>query len=105
MRERAGRKFYVGHSITDTPRANMNIQSIFGDDGFVNDWEAMEALWQYAINSKHLIQDPKENPLILAEPVLNPAKCQIKQAELLFEKFGVPALKFANQVWMWSYVR
>jgi len=95
---RRRKQFVVGNTAARIDGSDKTISSIVDEDGFVNDWDAMEALWTHALCSKQLIHEPDQNPLLLADPVLNPAKCRLKQAELLYEKFNIPALMMANQV-------
>lgn len=59
-------------------------------DGVVANWDAAEALIDHAYKSC-VAAEPAEHPLLMAEPSFNPAANREKTAELLFEKFGVPA--------------
>ena len=97
QQQHSSRKIHAGNNALVNWKRGLSVASFVDEDGFVSDWEGMEALWDHAINSKVLIDSPADNPLLLVEPVLNPARCQRKQAELLFEKFNVPALMMANQ--------
>lgn len=57
--------------------------------GIVTNWEEMERIWRYMFYEKLKIDDPTQYAVVVTEPVLNPATCREKTAELLFETFGV----------------
>ena len=61
------------------------------DHGVVIDWDDMEKIWDYAIHKK-LNADPTKHAVLLTEAPLNPRINREKMAELMFEKFKVPAL-------------
>jgi actin-related protein len=58
--------------------------------GLVRDWDAVEAVWSYALR-QHLRVDPKEHPFMLSEPTFQPAADREKMLQLMFEKFETPA--------------
>jgi actin-like protein 6A len=64
-------------------------------EGLPTDWDVMEELWSHGFE-KILRVDPKEHPLLLAEPSFNTQANREKQAEIAFEKFGVQALFIAK---------
>jgi centractin len=52
----------------------------------------MEALWRHIF--EELKVSPKEHPILLTDPPLNPFKNRILTAEIFFEKFGAPKIFF-----------
>ena len=63
--------------------------------GIVVDWEAMEQLYEYTFSTR-LRSSPRDHPILLSEPLLNPKQDKEKHIELLFETFGGMALQFAD---------
>jgi len=64
-------------------------------DGLISDWEVTEKLWGYALDEM-LHVDPREHPVLATEPSFNTRANREKYAELIFEKFQVPALYIAK---------
>jgi len=60
-------------------------------NGKVNSWNAVETLWDFAFQ-KHLHSRLEEHPVIASCATYEPDQDKEKLAELLFEKFHVPAL-------------
>lgn len=63
--------------------------------GVVTNWNDMELIWQHTYEL--LRADPSDQPVVLTEPPLNPAKNREKMTEVMFELFQVPALYVATQ--------
>ena len=70
--------------------------------GQVTDWDMVEKIWDYAVD-KHLRVDTRDHPVLLSEKVLPLAAARSgqmtsrhKYAELMFEKYGAPALFLAK---------
>ncbi|XP_018331394.1 actin-like [Agrilus planipennis] len=61
----------------------------------ITNWDHFESLLDHCY--KQVSADPKEQSLLLTEPHCNPKKNQEKTTEILFEKFGIPALHIASQ--------
>ena len=61
----------------------------------VNDWDAIEALWNYALSSQLQIQS-QEHPMLLVESTFNTPERREKMVELVFEKFETPAVFLAK---------
>ncbi|MFX0093259.1 MAG: actin, cytoplasmic 2 [Candidatus Hodarchaeota archaeon] len=55
------------------------------------DWDAMEKIWHH-IFYYILRIEPSVHPVLLTESPLNPARNREKMAEILFERFHVPAI-------------
>ncbi|KVH92045.1 actin-66-like isoform X2 [Cynara cardunculus var. scolymus] len=64
--------------------------------GIVKNWDGMEKIWHRTFYDE-LRVDPKQHPVLLTEPPLNPKADREKMAELMFETFKVPAMYIALQ--------
>lgn len=61
------------------------------EHGVVTDWEDMERIWNHVYyNELHTV--PEDHPVLLTEPPMNPRGNRERAAEVLFEKFAVPAV-------------
>jgi len=60
------------------------------------DWNAMESIWKHTF-ANELRVDPKNHPVILTEPPMNPKQNREKMTQIMFEKFQVPALYIGIQ--------
>lgn len=69
----------------------------------VTNWDDMEALWRHVFDQ--LKVSPKEHPILLTEPPLNPYENRIKTADIFFEKFGAPKIFFQQQSVLSLYAR
>ncbi|XP_042964817.1 actin-related protein 4-like isoform X1 [Carya illinoinensis] len=88
------RKLYVGSQALGFRRDNMEVLSPI-KDGVVVDWDIVDSIWDHAFRECLLI-DPKEHPVLLAEPSSNTQQQRERTAELMFEKYKVPALFLAK---------
>ncbi|XP_040871662.1 actin-related protein 4 isoform X3 [Glycine max] len=74
-------------------------------NGVVVDWNIVDNIWDHALR-ECLLVDPKERPMLLAEPCSNTQEqrefCQ-QAAELMYEKYKVPALFLAKNAFMKEY--
>ncbi|OAY63543.1 Actin-related protein 4 [Ananas comosus] len=95
------RKLYVGTQALDYRRDHMEVISPL-KDGVVVDWDIVDNIWNYAFRQRLLI-DPKEHPILLAEPSTNSPLQREKAAELLFENYKVPALFLAKNAVLTSF--
>lgn len=94
-------KLYVGSQALGYRRDNMEVISPF-KDGIVADWDIVDNIWDHAFRECLLI-DPTEHPMLLAEPSSNPQQQREKAAELMFEKYKVPALFLAKNAVLTSF--
>jgi actin-related protein len=102
----------VGHPKFNIPSARTNRKRYFvGEEaqrkydtlylhypierGLVTRWDDMEKLWKYLFEWELGVR-PNEQPVLMTEPSLNPRETREKTAEIMFEKFGVPALYLSN---------
>jgi len=63
--------------------------------GIIDDWKGMESIWDQSINE--LKVDRKEHSVFLTDTQLNPVNNRKKMAEILFEKFEIPAMHVATK--------
>ncbi|KAI4347161.1 hypothetical protein L6164_007999 [Bauhinia variegata] len=95
------RKLYVGSQSLGYRRDNMEVLSPL-KDGVVVDWDIVDNIWDHAFRECLLI-DPKEHPMLLAEPSSNTQQQRERTAELMFEKYNVPALFLAKNAVLTSF--
>nr|XP_027071106.1 actin-related protein 4-like isoform X2 [Coffea arabica] len=100
-KSKAKRKLYVGSQALGFRRDHMEVLSPI-KDGIVADWEIVESIWDHAFKECLLI-DPKEHPMLLAEPCANSQQQREKSAEIMFEKYQVPALFLAKNAVLTSF--
>ncbi|XP_010539996.1 PREDICTED: actin-related protein 4 [Tarenaya hassleriana] len=95
------RKLYVGSQALGFRRDHMEILSPI-KDGIVADWDIVDNIWEHAFKDCLLI-DPKEHPMLLAEPSSNTQQQREKAAELMFEEYKIPALFTAKNAVLTSF--
>ena len=79
-----GREWHIGEDLSGMPEYPIA-------DGIVQNWGDMEHVWDHAFcNALHA--EPKDHAVLLVENVNSPKSARAKSAEIMFEKFGVPAL-------------
>ncbi len=72
------------------------------EKGIITDWEVMEKIWNFAFHFD-LRVDPRDHPLILTEPPLNPRSNKEIMTEIMFDTFHVPALYIADEALLSLY--
>ncbi|KAM3259698.1 hypothetical protein ACQJBY_051153 [Aegilops geniculata] len=97
---KTNRKFYVGQEL-EFRRDHMEVISPM-KDGTVTDWDVVDNIWNHAFRRRLLI-NPEEHPMLIAEPSINSAQQREKAAELMFEKYKVPALFLAKNAVLTSF--
>ncbi|KAE9611197.1 putative Actin family [Lupinus albus] len=95
------RKLYVGSQSLGYRRDHMEVLSPF-KDGIVADWDIVDSIWDHAFR-ECLSIDPKEHPMLLAEPSSNTQQQRERAAELMFEKYKAPALFLAKNAVLTSF--
>ncbi|KAL1293245.1 hypothetical protein AAHE18_19G058900 [Arachis hypogaea] len=95
------RKLYVGSQSLGYRRDHMEVVSPL-KDGIVADWDIVDNIWDHAFRECLLI-DPKEHPMLLAEPSSNTQQQRERAAELMFEKYKAPALFLAKNAVLTSF--
>ena len=83
------RKYYIGDNKINTFKSNMEVKSPL-KDGLVEDWDALEHIWDATFN-KMLRIDPRNHPLLSTEAAWNTPEKRQKTMQLAFEKFDFPA--------------
>lgn len=100
-RGKGKRKLYVGSQALGFRRDHMEVLSPI-KDGIVADWDIVDSIWDHALR-ECLLVDPKEHPMLLAEPSSNMQQQREKTVELMFEKYNVPALFLAKNAVLTSF--
>jgi actin-like protein 6A len=62
-----------------------------------------DSLMTEILNRDRLLVDPKEHPMLLAEPSFNTQQNREKMVELMFEKYGAPAVFLAKNAVLTSF--
>ncbi|XP_059124591.1 uncharacterized protein LOC131915396 [Peromyscus eremicus] len=70
--------------------------------GVVSDWDALEVLWQHLFYCKLRVQ-PEEMAVLVADSPISPRTNREKVAEILFERFRVPAMQTVHQALLTLY--
>ncbi|KAK3008826.1 hypothetical protein RJ639_014400, partial [Escallonia herrerae] len=100
-KSKGNRNLYVGSQALGFRRDYMEVLSAM-KDGLVVDWDIAESIWDHAFRGCLLV-DPKEHPMLLAEPSSNTQQQREKVAEIMFEKYQVPALFLAKNAVLTSF--
>ncbi|XP_024383760.1 actin-related protein 4 [Physcomitrium patens] len=95
------RKLYAGVQALGYRRDHMEVLPAM-KGGLVADWDVVESLWDHAFRDRLLI-DPKEHPMLIAEPSFNTQQHREKMVELMFERYDVPALFLAKNAVLTSF--
>jgi len=61
-------------------------------DGIIADIDMYEDIWHYAMKSAFPGVDLKDHPILFSEKPYNPPLARKNMTELMFEKFGLPAM-------------
>ena len=61
----------------------------------VCNWEDMEKIWHHCFYND-LRVDPRDHPIMMTEPALNPRACRERLTRVMFETFNVPKFYLAN---------
>ncbi|XP_004451910.1 uncharacterized protein [Dasypus novemcinctus] len=70
--------------------------------GVVSDWDALEVLWQHLFYCSLGVQ-PEELAVLVADSPISPRTNREKVAEILFERFHVPAMQTVHQALLALY--
>ncbi|KAJ2773955.1 Actin-1 [Coemansia nantahalensis] len=94
------RGIYVGDKATskhDTVNLSYPIER-----GVVTNWDDMEKIWHHTFKNV-LSVAPKDYPVLLTDAPLNPKSNRETMAQIMFEKFDVPAFYVSSQAVMSLY--
>ncbi|CAM6103996.1 unnamed protein product [Calypogeia fissa] len=95
------RKLYAGVQAVGYRRDHMEVIPALRD-GLIHDWDIVESIWDHTLRDRLMI-DPTEHPMLLAEPSYNTAPHREKMVELMFEKYGVPAVFLVKNAVLTSF--
>eukprot|EP00198_Chlamydomonas_reinhardtii_P007333 XP_001696669.1 actin-related protein [Chlamydomonas reinhardtii] len=90
-----GRKLSVGYQALSAKQIGMEVQSPYGPDDVLSDWELAEALYTHAIRDRLSVK-PEDFALLVTEPTHNTRAARERLVELVFETFQAPALYVAK---------
>lgn len=87
-------QYFFGDNSIHVPRADTEIKNPM-HEGIVSDWDAMEKVWDHALNNL-LNVDMREHPFLITEQTWNPRSNREKALELAFESLQTPAFYIAK---------
>ncbi|TKR80963.1 hypothetical protein L596_014927 [Steinernema carpocapsae] len=82
-------EYFIGEVAVTVPRKETEVTT-FLKDGLIQDWDLFEGYMDYMYN-KVLFAESKYHSALFSEPAWNTKECREKLAELMFEKYDVPA--------------
>eukprot|EP00871_Galdieria_phlegrea_P004649 jgi/Galph1/5185/GphlegSOOS_G3821.1 len=91
----------AGNQLTQTEKLFITVRNPI-QDGMVQDWDAMQQLFDYTFFNELCI-DPREHSILLTELPFVPLKTREKMVELLFEQYQFPAVYIANHALLALY--
>ncbi|KAM9320098.1 actin-1-like [Gastrophryne carolinensis] len=92
--------YYIGEE-AQTLRGVLSLKYPL-EHGVVKNWEDMEKIWKY-MYKRELQVKSSERPVLLTEAPQNPTRNREIMAQVMFEKFKVPALYVASEPTMALY--
>ncbi|CAK9862752.1 unnamed protein product [Sphagnum jensenii] len=95
----AGRKLYTGGASNERwtgGRLGNCLEHLGPCSKLLESWMLNDSLMTEILNRDQLLVDPKEHPMLLAEPSFNTQQNWEKMVELIFEKYGAPAVFLAK---------
>ncbi|XP_022353692.1 uncharacterized protein LOC111143948 [Enhydra lutris kenyoni] len=94
------------HPAQDEPRYTVpeNQEASYSvlNRGVVSDWDALEVLWQHLFYCRLGVR-PEELAVLVADSPISPRTNREKVAEILFERFHVPAMQTVHQALLALY--
>lgn len=96
------KKTSAGHYTLSKRRDNVEIASPFGAAGLVENWDLFEQILSHTFK-RELRVETRENAMMFSDPIHNGRKARERVAELMFEKFEVPALYLARSAVLSAY--
>lgn len=116
----AGRRPSTGRTITRDNKIPVLPDVVFGDqaneyrqflnlshpmdNGVIQNWEDMNALWEHTFNDQLKI-NPGDHKILLTEPPMNPRKNREKMVETMLEGFGFQGVYVAVQAVLTLYAQ
>ncbi len=83
-------------------RDNVDVASAFGPDGLISNWDHFDALFGYSLHNS-LGLNNSSHAVLYSEPNHNGRAGRERLAELLFEKYELPALYLARSAVLAAY--
>ncbi|CAD7698505.1 unnamed protein product, partial [Ostreobium quekettii] len=96
------KKTFVGLSALGYRRDGMEILAPVSREGYYEQWDLIEALWDHAFRER-LRLNPEEHPMLVCEPTVTPTNLREKLVELVFEKYSPPATFLARNAVLSSF--
>ncbi|CAG8439590.1 7900_t:CDS:2 [Acaulospora colombiana] len=87
--------YIIGDAAVTAWRPHMEIKNPLVD-GMIQDWDALEEIWDYIFWEDQLDIDPKEHPLFVTESAWNSREARETLTELAFEKYQTLAFYVAK---------
>ncbi|XP_065051410.1 actin-like protein 6B [Rhopilema esculentum] len=85
----SNRDYFIDPSEIHVPRSNVEMMSPL-KDGLIENWDLFEKLVDHSYK-RHIRSDPELHPVLISESPWNVRNKREKLAELMFEKYNVPA--------------
>ncbi|KAG1453535.1 hypothetical protein G6F56_007549 [Rhizopus delemar] len=95
------KQYYIGDNKINKFKSQMTMSHPL-KDGMIEDWEAVEQIWDTTFRSMLGIQ-PEEHPLLCTEPAWNTKENREKTMELAFDTFSFPAFYLAQDAVMTAF--
>ncbi|KAH9390516.1 Actin-like 6A [Tyrophagus putrescentiae] len=87
------RRYYIDPTEVMVPRGGQEAKTFF-NQGVIEDFDLLDRMMQY-IYARHVISKSEDHPLLVSEVVWNTKASRERFAELMFERYHVPALYVA----------
>lgn len=85
----SGKKYFIDTMSIKVPRKGAEITT-FLNDGMIDNWDMYEEMMDYIYN-KAIKSESNLHPVMMSEPAWNVKNKREKLAEIMFEKYNVPA--------------
>ncbi|KAL3131212.1 NuA4 histone acetyltransferase subunit [Trebouxia sp. C0009 RCD-2024] len=100
-RRRITNRVYVGSSDLSYRREHMEVEDAM-QKGLYRDMDVIQELWDHAFKQR-LVIDPKEHPILFAEPTFNTKALREQMVQTAFEQYGSPAIFLAKNAVLSSF--
>lgn len=100
-RRRLDNRLYIGSSDLGYRREHMQVEGAL-HNGLYQDMDVVQELWEHAFKER-LVIDPKEHPILFAEPTINTKALREQMVETAFEQHGCPAIFLAKNAVLSSF--
>lgn len=100
-RRRTSNHVYTGTSDVNYRREHMEVEGAL-HNGLYQDMDIVQELWEHAFKDR-LVIDPKEHPILFAEPTFNTKAMREQMVQTIFEQHGCPAIFLAKNAVLSSF--